>query len=35
MTLPKSIGFCSSSYYSRGTLYYEQGDWIEHLALGI
>jgi hypothetical protein len=26
---------CSSSYYSRGTLYYEQGDMIENLALGI
>jgi hypothetical protein len=35
MTLPQSIGNCTSSYYSGGTLYYEQGDRIRHLALGI
>jgi hypothetical protein len=32
MTLPESIG-CYSSYYSRGTLYYEFGRGIESLAL--
>jgi hypothetical protein len=33
-TLPEDIG-CSSSYCSRGTLYYELGKGIENLALGI
>jgi hypothetical protein len=33
-TLPKSV-FCSSSYYSRGTLYYEYYGVIGSLALGI
>jgi hypothetical protein len=27
-TLPEGIGLCSSSYYSRGTLYYEYGEGI-------
>jgi hypothetical protein len=33
-TLDESIS-CYSSYYSRGTLYYERGRGIESLAVGI
>jgi hypothetical protein len=33
-TLPESIS-CGSSYYSRGTLYYERGRGVESLTLGI
>jgi hypothetical protein len=33
-TVPQSIR-CSSSYYSRGTLYYEDVDFIGSYALGI
>jgi hypothetical protein len=32
-TLDKNIRCDSTSYYSRGTLYYEGGDWIRSLAL--
>jgi hypothetical protein len=34
-TLPQSISYCYSSYYSKGTLYYEKGEGIESIALGI
>jgi hypothetical protein len=35
MTLPENILWCYSSYYSRGTLYFETNVSIENLALGI
>jgi hypothetical protein len=34
MTFPEEIS-CDSSYYSRGTLYYEQGEGIESFDIGI
>jgi hypothetical protein len=33
-TLPRSIAWCCSSYYSGGTLYYEKGEGIESLGVG-
>jgi hypothetical protein len=35
MTLHEDIRWCYSSYHSRGTLYYEQGDRIKNYALGV